>query len=75
MKHFDFGQQASEILARMSKEEFLAAIEERCPELLHGQGPKPRDAMVPGPLRDTGPSLQAVWDKHRKSKTGARKRP
>lgn len=61
-----FGQQAAEILARMTKEEFLAAIEERCPELIHGQGPKPKDAMVPGPRHDSGPSLQKVWDARRK---------
>lgn len=44
------------MLAGMSKEEFVAAVEERCPTLIHGRGPQPADAIVPGSLIESGPS-------------------
>lgn len=55
-KPLSFGDKALAMLAGMSKEEFLAAVEERCPSLIHGRGPQPADAMVPGSLIETGPS-------------------
>jgi hypothetical protein len=43
----------------------MAAIEEHCPEWIHGRGPKPPDAMVPGPLINSGPSIEAAWKAER----------
>jgi hypothetical protein len=60
-----FGEQAEALLESMTAEELMAAIEERCPELIHGRGPRPPGAMVPGPLIDSGPSIEAAWKAER----------
>ena len=58
-------EQAKIILEAMTDEQFLSALEESCPEIIHGRGPIPADAMIPGPIRNTGPSLEALWHKQR----------
>lgn len=68
-----------EAIARMnamSREEFLAALRERCPELLEGRGPMPFDAVVPERVRrreERAARARAAAKKRAKRARAARK--